>query len=72
MCQQYGGGKRPMKLKVKKQSEDNIVKNARNLFRPKKVKDKTIRYLKNLFKQEEDYYKPVKVGNFSSNNYIEY
>ena len=72
MCQQYGGGKRPMKLKVKKQSEDNIVKNARNLFRPKKVKDKTIRDLKNLFKQEEDYYKPVKVGNFSSNNYIEY
>ena len=25
-----------------------------------------------LFEQEEDYYKPARVGNFDSNNYIEY
>ena len=27
---------------------------------------------RNLFGQEERYYKPVKVGNFYTNNYIEY
>ena len=68
----YGVGKRPMKLKVKKPSEDNIMKNARNLFKPKKVEGITIRDFKNLFEQEEDYYKAVKVVNFCSNNYIEY
>ena len=68
----YGGGKRPMKLKVKKPSEDNIMKNARNLFKPKKVEGITIRDFKNLFEQEEDYYKAVKVVNFCSNNYSEY
>lgn len=31
-----------------------------------------IRDIKELFKQEEDYYKPVTVGNFHSNKYIEY
>ena len=32
-----------------------------------------MRDIKNLFEhEEEDYYKPVKVGNSWSNNYIEY
>ena len=32
-----------------------------------------LREIKNLFEyEEENYYKPVKVGNFWSNNYIEY
>ena len=32
----YGGGKKPSKLKIQKQSEDNIIKNIRNLFKLKK------------------------------------
>ena len=48
----------------------------RNLFRLKKeneaIKGRIFRDVKNLFEQEEDYYKPVRVGNFHSNNYIEY
>ena len=28
--------------------------------------------IKNLFEQEEDYYKPVKIGNSYNSNYIEY
>ena len=36
------------------------------------IKDKIIRDIKNLFEQKEDYYKPVRVVNFCSNNYIEY
>ena len=45
-----------------------------NLFRLKKtVKDRTIRDIKNLFEhKEEDYYKPVREGNISNNNYTEY
>ena len=31
-----------------------------------------IRDIKNLFEPEEDYYKPIKVGNFYSNSSIEY
>ena len=31
-----------------------------------------IRDSRNLFQQEEDYYKPVKAGNFWSNSYIKY
>ena len=34
---------------------------------------KTItRDIRNLFEHEEDYYKPVRVGNSLSNNYTEY
>ena len=49
----------------------------RNLFRLKKenegIKDIIIRDIKKLFEQqEEDYHKPVRVGNFYRNNYIEY
>ena len=29
-----------------------------------------IRDIKTLFEQQEDYYKPVRVGNFWNNNYI--
>ena len=37
------------------------------------IKDRVIRDIRNLFEhEEEDYYKPVTVGNFWSNNYIEY
>ena len=65
----YGGGK--------KQSEENIIKSMRNLFKLKKenevIKDKIIRDTRTLFEQkEEDYYNPIRLGNFWNNNYIEY
>ena len=65
----YGGVKKPRKLKIQKQSEDNIIRNTRNLFKLKKkkkaIKDKIFRDIKTLFEQQkEDYYKPVRVGNF--------
>ena len=31
-----------------------------------------IRDIRNLFEEQEDYYVPVRVGNFLSNNYIEF
>ena len=59
--------------------EEKIIKDIRNLFRLKKevkgIKDIALRNIKNLFeyeKEEENYYKPVRVNNFWRNNYIEY
>ena len=55
----YHGGKKPRKLKIKKQSEDNIIKSIRNLFRLEKknetIKNRVIRDVNNLFEQEKDY-----------------
>ena len=65
----YGGGK--------KQSEENIIKSIRNLFKLKKeneeIKDGIIRDIATLYEQEEkDCYNPIRVGIFWNNNYIEY
>ena len=61
-----------------KASRRKIIKDIRNLFRQEKetkaIKDRILRNIKNLFEheEEENYYKPVRVSNFLSNNYIEY
>ena len=58
--------------------EKNIIKYISNLFRlvkkTKAIKDRILRDIKNLFEyeEEENYYKPVRVSNIQSNNYIEY
>ena len=48
----------------KKQSEGNIIKSIRNLFKLRKeneaIKDRIITDTRKLFEQEEDYYKPKK------------
>ena len=51
--------------------EENIIKDLRNLFRLKKeikeIKNMVLRNIKNLFtyeKEEENYYKPVRLNNF--------
>ena len=61
-------------LRLKKEIDGNTVKDIRNLFRPKKkYLDRTISYIGNLFEyEEENYYKPVRINNFWSNNYIEF
>ena len=63
--------------KLKKETNDAVIKDIRNLFRLKKeneaIKDGIIRGIRNLFEDEEDdYYKPERVGNFLNDNYIEY
>ena len=57
----YVGRKKPRTPKETR-LEDKIVKT---------IKDWVIRDVKKLFEQEE-YYKPVRVGNFYSSNYIKY
>ena len=56
--------------------EEKIIKNIKNLFRQQKeikaIKYRILRDIKNLFEHEEgNYYKPVRVRNVWSNNYIE-
>ena len=59
---------------MQKQSPDKIIKTIRNFFKLgkkiKAIKENRIGDIKKLFKQKEDYYKPVKVSNFWENNYI--
>ena len=57
--------------------KDRTIKNIRNVFTLKKqnkgIKDRIIRDIWNLFEyEEENYYKPIIVNNFLSNNYFEY
>ena len=66
------------KEKIRKQSENNKIKDFRNLFRVLKVseaiKDKIMRDIRTLFEEEEEenYYKPVRIGTFYGNKYIEH
>ena len=73
----YGRRKKPRKLKIQKQFEDNTFKNTRNVFNLKKgnkvIKYRIVRDINTLFEQqEEDFYKPIRVVTFWNNNYIEY
>ena len=60
----------------KKEPEENIIKNTRNLFKPKKenkkIKDRIFRDIRALSKQENDYCKPKRVSNFWNNSYFKY
>ena len=65
-------------FRLKKEQKDTVIEDIRNLFRLQKgvkgTKDIVLRNIKNLFEyeKEENYYKPVRVNNFWSNNHIEY
>ena len=70
----YGGGNKPRKWKLKKQSKGSIIKDVRNLLTKKEneaIKYRIIRDINNLFEKEDGYSKPVRVGNFYPNNNIE-
>ena len=64
-------------FRLKTELNYTLIKDTRNLFRQEKktrpIKDRILRGIKNLFEheEEENYYKPVRVSNFWSNNYIE-
>ena len=66
-----------LRVEKDKAIEENIIKDVRNLSRLKKenktIKERIIRNIRNLSEHdEEDYYKAIRVGNFWSNNHIEY
>ena len=64
-----------LRLKKDKGIEGNKIKDERNLFidleKDKAIKDNIIRDIRNFFEienEEQDYYKPLRVGNFCNNN----
>ena len=65
-------------FRLKREQNFAAIKVIRNLFRQKKetktIKNRILRDIKNLFEheEEENHYKPVRIYNFWSNNYIEY
>ena len=66
-------------FRLKKELNYTAIKDIRNLFRLEKetkaIKDRILRDIENLFKhekEEKNYYKPVRVSTFWSNNYIEF
>ena len=65
-------------MKTLSLEEENIIKDMRNLFKLEKEtiasQNRKIRDIKNLFvhKEEENYYKLVRVSNVWSKSYIKY
>ena len=65
-------------FRLKKEKRYPAIKGIKKTFRQEKetkaIKDRILKDIKNLFEheKEENYYKPVRVSNFWSNNYIEY
>ena len=65
-------------FRLRKEIDETATKDIRNLVRLKKendsIKGRVIRDIRRLFEHEKEkyYYKPVRVGNFWSNNYIKY
>ena len=64
-------------MKNLRPEEENIIKDIRNVFRQKKenkaIKDRILRDIKSHVEyKEENYYIPLRINNFLSNNYIEY
>ena len=66
-------------FRLKKEQNYTANEDIRNLFRQgketKAIKDRMLRDIKNLFeheKEDENYYKPVRVSKFWDKNYIEY
>ena len=64
--------------KLKKEIDDNIIKDIRNIFRLKNeneaIKGRIIRDIRNSFElknEEENYQNPRRNGNFYSSNYLE-
>ena len=56
-------------------NEENINTSIRNLFKIKKnkvIKERIIIDITTLCEQEDEYYKPIRVGNFQNNKCIEY
>ena len=65
-------------FRLRKEQNYTTIKDIRNFFRQEKetktLKDRILKDIKNLFeheKEEENYYKPARIRNFWSNNYIE-
>ena len=55
-------------LRLKEEKDDTTVKDIKHLFKLKKenkaIENRIIKDIMNLFECKEDYYKPIRVGDF--------
>ena len=55
---------------LKKEIDENVIKDIRNLLRLRKLSNQRQNYIRYLFKledEEENHYKPIRIGNFYNN-----
>ena len=55
-------------MRLKEEKDDTTIKDIKHLFKLKKenkaIKNRIIKDIVNLFECKEDYYKPIRVGDF--------
>ena len=56
----------------KKEIDNSTIKDITKKKENETIKDRIIRDIKSLFEQENDYYKPIRVGNLWNDSFIEY
>ena len=56
----------------RKEIDNSTIKDITKKIENETIKDRIIRDIKSLFEQENDYYKPIRVGNLWNDSFIEY
>ena len=56
----------------RKEIDNSTIKDITKKKENETIKDRIIRDIKSLFEQENDYYKPIRVGNLWNDSFIEY
>ena len=59
-------------FRIRKEINNSAIKDITKKKENETIKDQIIRDIKSLFEQENDYYKPIRVGNLWNDSFIEY
>ena len=59
-------------FRLRKEIDNSAIKGITKKKENETIKDRIIRDIKSLFEQENDYYKPIRVGNLWNDSFIEY
>ena len=59
-------------FRLRKEIDNSAIKGITKKKENETIKDRIIRDIKSLFEQENNYYKPIRVGNLWNDSFIEY
>ena len=59
-------------FRLRKEIDNSAIKGITKKKENETIKDRIIRDIKSLFEQENNYYKPIRVGNLWNDGFIEY
>ena len=59
-------------FRLRKEIDNSAIKDITKKKENETIKDRIIRDIKSLFEQENNYYKPIRVGNLWNDSFIEY